>query len=405
MTDTENPQLGLDLERVLSKVERKLLGGRRRYTRTEVAAKAGVDLEDAKKLWASLGFANTDDDAKLFTDGDVAALVQTQRLNELVGTDMELQTAIGRLYGQVFSRLATLQTQMMMEVVASNPEMLADGDAIVRFVDRAMPILETVQNYVWRRQVVAYFDRIVSQVIRMEADEPGAGTARVVGFADMSGFTTFTRSASESDLREILEQFEDVTTTVIGAHHGRIVKTIGDEVLFIVDDAKAAAEIALALVEDTDDNDRMPPLRVGMAAGPVLDRLGDVYGSTVNIASRLTTSARPGTVLIDRELHDLLAGDEGYYLRGRRSENVRGFAHLRNWRLQRAVNTRGWDRVPMPGEVVSRGADTVRQTVETFVDTLPGERRRRSRAQSADLPGVDTESAEQNRSHPADADE
>lgn len=375
---------GVDLEAVLAKVERKLLGGRRKYTRSEVAAKAGVDLEDAERLWAALGFATVGDDARTFTDGDIEALRQTQKLTEIVGADLELQIAIGRLYGQVFSRLASLQTQMMMEVVAANPEMLVGGNGIVRFVDEAMPVLDSIQTYVWRRQVVAYFDRIVSQVLRAGADDNGAGPTRVVGFADMSGFTTFTRSASEADLRAILERFEDVTTTAIGAHHGRIVKTLGDEVLFVVEDPHAAAEIALELVELTDEDEAMPPLRVGLAAGPVLDRLGDVYGSTVNIASRLTSTARPGTILIDRGLHDLLVGDEAFFLRGRRSENVRGYAHLRNWRLQRAVNTRGWDRVPMPAEVVSRGADTVRQTVETFVDTLPRERRRRAHRDAED---------------------
>jgi adenylate cyclase len=74
-----------------------------------------------------------------------------------------------------------------------------------------------------------------------------------------------------------------------------------------------------------------------LACGPVVSRLGDVYGSTVNIASRLTSIARPGWVLVDREMHDALADDERFTLRARRSESVRGYHHLRPWRLQRAT--------------------------------------------------------------------
>jgi adenylate cyclase len=68
----------------------------------------------------------------------------------------------------------------------------------------------------------------------------------------------------------------------------------------------------------------------------VIQRLGDVYGETVNIASRLTSLSRPGTVLVDRELADALRGDERYALKSQRPESVRGYHHLRPWRLRRA---------------------------------------------------------------------
>ena len=70
-----------------------------------------------------------------------------------------------------------------------------------------------------------------------------------VGFADMAGFTTFTRRATEAELRDVLEAFEPLATDVVGAHGGQIVKTIGDEVLFVADDPRDAAEIALELLE------------------------------------------------------------------------------------------------------------------------------------------------------------
>ena len=115
-----------------------------------------------------------------------------------------------------------------------------------------------------------------------------------------------------------------------------MVKTIGDEVLFVADSAVDAAEIALDLLAAAETDNLLPPLRIGLAAGPVVSRLGDVYGSTVNIASRLTSLCRPGTILVDRVMAEMLGEDSRFALRARRPESVRGYHHLRQWRLRRA---------------------------------------------------------------------
>jgi adenylate cyclase len=161
-------------------------------------------------------------------------------------------------------------------------------------------------------------------------------TPMAVGFADMSGFTTLTRKATEAELADLLDAFEATATEVIAARGGRIVKTIGDEVLFVAGTAAAGAEIALDLLDRAAADERLPPLRAGLAYGPVVSRLGDVYGSTVNIASRLTSLSRPGWILVDRGMADALAGDDRFVLRSRRPESVRGFHHLRQWRLKAA---------------------------------------------------------------------
>ena len=131
-----------------------------------------------------------------------------------------------------------------------------------------------------------------------------------------------------------------MSTEVVGSHGGRIVKTIGDEILFVADTPAAGAEIAVRLQEIAGGDERLPPLRIGLAAGPVVSRLGDVYGSTVNIASRLTSICRPGWVLVDRVMAEELRGEPAYSLKPRRPESVRGYHHLRQWRLRRTVGRR-----------------------------------------------------------------
>jgi adenylate cyclase len=240
---------------------------------------------------------------------------------------------MARFVGQTFARLASWQGQLMLGMIATRPELMTSEQGVVGLVENLLPDLEQLQRYVWRRQLAAYLDRVAS----IGEGEPAEGSATLaVGFADLAGFTALTRRVDESELREVLDAFEQVSTEIVGGHRGRIVKTIGDEVLFTADDAATAAEIALDLIEAADADERIPPLRVGVAQGEVIDRLGDVYGATVNIAARLTSLGRPGQVLVDREMAHALEGDRRFELRSRRPESVRGYGHLRQWRLRRA---------------------------------------------------------------------
>ena len=117
-------------------------------------------------------------------------------------------------------------------------------------------------------------------------------------------------------------------------NHGQVVKVVGDEVLFVTDRPPDAAEIALRLTSPYRDREGLPALRVGMAAGQVLTRFGDVYGPVVNLAARLTSLARQGTALVDAELAAALGADAGYRLQQRRPTAVRGYHHLRSWALR-----------------------------------------------------------------------
>ncbi|MDT4892172.1 MAG: adenylate cyclase [Pseudonocardiales bacterium] len=315
-----------------------LLGGPRRYTRQRVAELSGVSPEDSRRLWRALGFATVGDDEVVFTEGDVAALRQTTFLAEHGLQDDEMITAMTRMLGQTFSRLAQWQGQLLIELLGKRPELLESEDEVAGFVLEILPALEQVQAFVWRRQLAAYFSRITSQAA---AEVAASGSQPcVVGFADMAGFTTLTRRATESELRELLEAFEAAATDVVANRNGRIVKALGDEVLFVADTVEDGAEIGLQLQAAAEDDPRLPALRIGLAAGPVLGRLGDVYGSTVNIASRLTSICRPGWILVDRMMAEALRDDERYSLKSRRPESVRGFHHLHQWRLRRAGDKR-----------------------------------------------------------------
>ena len=158
----------------------------------------------------------------------------------------------------------------------------------------------------------------------------------VVGFADMVGYTRLTRHLDRDELAELLETFESTTTHAVTNHGGWVIKNVGDEVMFATEETSAAARIALELQSISDADDGSPQLRVGLAAGPVLQRFGDVYGPTVNTAARLTGVARPGAVLIDDHLSELLADDPRYTLRHLHHFRVRGIERLGAHVLRRA---------------------------------------------------------------------
>lgn len=325
---------------IQQRIETVLLGGPRRYTRAEVAERSGVSPERARQLWHSLGFAAVTDDARVFTDGDLMALRIANELIQSGLTDPDQATSIARMLGQHMSRLAESQAELLRGIVVANPELAADERQLTRFVERVVPDLEQLQNFAWRRHLAAYTGRAL-----VSPDEDLDARHLVVGFADMVGFTTLTRRSTEDELVSVVDRFDALTAEVVAENHGRIVKMIGDEVLFVTDSPANGAEVALTMLERAEEDPELPSLRAGLAHGRVLSRFGDVYGSVVNIASRLTSIARPGTVLIDRSLANELTGNANYLVRHRRPVSVRGYARLRP-----AVLRRAGDETPTPLE-------------------------------------------------------
>lgn len=330
-----DPGEQVDLGRFVELVEGLLLGGDRKYTRAEIVENSGSSTEEVRRRWQALGFPVTDDDQRLFTEADLQAIRDVEALKKVGNIDDEVLLAMTRIIGQTFARLASWQGQVVIDVLTANPQMLSGGaEGVADLIEELTPLVGNLHNFVWRRQLSAYFARVASNA--QVGGGIGTEVAMGVGFVDMAGFTTFTRQSSEADLRRVLTRFESLATEVITTHRGQLVKTIGDEVLFTADRPADTARIALDMIGTAESDDDLPQLRAGLAYGPVVSRLGDVFGQTVNIASRLTSVARTGSILVDEGMHDELGTDPGLELRPLRSVNVRGYAHLRPWRLRQA---------------------------------------------------------------------
>jgi len=327
-TDTEpDHRLPLDLEEIV-------LDGPRRWTRTQLADAAGLNPDETRRLWRSLGFPEVGDDDVRFTDHDVAAAKAFAGLMATGLVAPDVSEAVARATAQSASQLAEWQVGLLRRLFEADDgagSAQPPADASLELARAVLPVLESLQSYVWRRHLAA-------AIARTAVHPPSAtDTTEVltVGFADMVGFTRTTRRRSVAELSGMIERFSAVTTDVIADGGGRLVKTVGDEVLFVVDEIAAGAAIALGLRDQVRAEAALPQLRIGLATGPVLPHYGDVYGEVVNIAARLTSTAHPDTVLVDRGVAEALNDDPRFTLRRIKPVAVRGYRRLDPWVLDR----------------------------------------------------------------------
>jgi adenylate cyclase len=328
VTDASD-RLGIDPQRLYERLEAAILGNPRTLNRVEVAERAGVSLDRAVALWRALGFPGTDsDETVLFTEADIEALQLVDWLTESGLMDRDVELTLVRSMGRSFARLAEWETKELASAALSG-SVLTDEGRLEELILSLVPAIENVQNYVWRRHLA----NAAGRMLLFPAGEEG--DRLVVGFADIVGFTRRSRGLSTEQLARLVEAFESTSASLITEHHGRVIKTIGDEVLFVVDDPVEGARLALRLVDAHEQDPDFPELRVGMAYGDVMTRLGDVYGPVVNIASRLTSLAKPCRILLDRELgHALRPLEDQFRVRRARTASVKGYSRLETYTLK-----------------------------------------------------------------------
>nr|WP_231626531.1 adenylate/guanylate cyclase domain-containing protein [Streptomyces apocyni] len=285
------------------RLEQLILGAERRYTAFQAARTAGVSMELASRFWRAMGFPDIGQ-AKALTEADVLALRRLAGLVEAGLLSEAMAVQVARSTGQTTARLADWQIDSFLEGLTEPPEPgMTRTEVTYPLVELLLPELEEFLVYVWRRQLAAGTLRVV----QVADDEEMVDRRLAVGFADLVGFTRLTRRMEEEELGELVEAFETTAADLVAAHGGRLIKTLGDEVLFAADDAGTAAEISLRLIETMASDETMPELRVGIAFGTVTTRMGDVFGTTVNLASRLTSIAPKDAVLVDSALAEELS--------------------------------------------------------------------------------------------------
>jgi len=303
---------------------RAILGEEPVFNAAEVAIETGVTLDQARRLWRALGFPEHGG-ARAFTQSDVSALSTLVEAVDSGLVDFDLAVTLTRAVGQTMARLADWEVAALVhrvqELAASEEATETQMETALRMVDEFGKPFEELLLYAWRRHVAAAATRMEA----MGANEEDLHTVQLtVGFADIVSFTALSNELTHDRIGDLVELFESRCADVVAAQRGRVIKSLGDSVLFVNDDPIAGYDTAEGIINVIGRDSRMPDVRVGLASGPVLMRLGDVFGPPVNMAARLTAVARRNRIIIDAATAELLPESE-FETRRLPGRPVRGF--------------------------------------------------------------------------------
>jgi adenylate cyclase len=286
----------------------RVVAGRDRYTGLEIAEMAGLDLEFLLMMRRAHGLPTPDPAARVFTDIELDGARNAKAFLDagLPPEDMiEVTRVLGRGLAQATEAMRAVALKLVLRPGAGEDELAyAFADVAARLTPLTGPMVAQMTKLHLRRVIQT---EVLNVAEREAGILPGARDVGVA-FADLVGFTRLGEQVPPDELGRVALQLDDLAADVI-APPVRIVKSIGDAVMFVCPETAPLVGASLRLVEAADSaGEDFPQLRVGVAAGPALSRAGDWYGRPVNLASRVTDIAWPSSVLVTDEVRET-AGD------------------------------------------------------------------------------------------------
>ena len=295
-------------------VERLIAGGGPRYTAREIAELAGVDLELLLAFRAALGIPWGDDlDERIANEADLETARRTKAILD-AGFPPEEILRNARTIGMATARVAEANRELVIRNLTSPGDTERDvADRLVQTAEFLLPLGSDFLVYAFQANLLEQVKRDVIGAADLEAGEIGGVVERTVCFADLVEFTSLGEEIAPEELGEVVGRFEELATRVVTGPV-RLVKTIGDAVMLVSPEPAPLVVTALDLVAAAAaEGDQFPLLRAGIATGPTLPQSGDYYGRSVNLASRITGIARPGSVLVDTTTRESIGEDAFEY--------------------------------------------------------------------------------------------
>lgn len=290
---------------VLLPLERILSGDVTRSQR-EIAEISGLELERLVEFRQALGLAIPDPDAEVFSDQDLESAKRAADLQK-AGFPLEDTIEVARVLGRGMARYAEALRVLFAQTYLEPGD--SELDLARRLHDAAQQLLPLSSELL--DHVFLLHMRQLLRTDYIGLSERASGritdtTDTAVAFADLVGFTELGETVDVEELGGLAARLAKMTGEVV-SHPVRLVKQIGDAVMLVSPDAGAAVRACLELVARAEAEEDFPPLRAGVAYGPAVNRWGDWFGSTVNVASRLTARARPGSVLVTEPVRERAA--------------------------------------------------------------------------------------------------
>jgi adenylate cyclase len=317
-------------------VERFLEGAGDRFTVDELAERTALDPEFLLRYWQALGLPRPEPDERIFTERDLEAAQSVMAFREAGLPDegiLEATRVLGMSMAQVAATIRALVTETYIE--GSETE----RDLALQLANEASaldPIMGGILHHVFRLHVREQMRQDAIGLAELAEGRLTGGQEVSVAFVDMVGFTRLGERLEPEEFGELTGRLGELATDLVELPV-RVVKLIGDAVMMVSPDNPALLDAALGLVEAAEDEGgRFPQLRAGVARGEALPRAGDWYGRPVNLASRITSIARPGSVLCDEAARE--AAGDGYawsFAGSRRLRGIKGGVKLFRCRRKR----------------------------------------------------------------------
>ena len=288
----------------------------RTYAEFATAASAG-SIVDLGAIYAAFGLAEPPLDSHLHTDEERVIEAFLEAWGTFDDRDMLIRSA--RLHGEAIRRLTEAVVGLYFEKVSGpHSRRGLDLDELVRrTVEPATKIAQLEPSLlVWLEQRhiehainALNFDELERALVERGWATPRPGDMPAVAFVDLSGFTAATAEQGDEVATRLVAGLQDLAEQATRSHRGRVVKLLGDGAMLRFDDPTAAVTAALELVADA-PRTGLPPAHAGVHAGPLIERDGDIYGHTVNLASRIAGRAGSGEVLVSQAVRDLVTDRE-----------------------------------------------------------------------------------------------
>jgi adenylate cyclase len=289
-------------------VERALAGKGPRYTARQIAELADLDIEMLLRFRSALGIPLGDPDEPLGTEADLEAARRMKALLD-AGLPEDGMLQVARTIGMGTARIAEANRELIVRTLIRPGD--TERDVALRFAAAAeymLPLAGPTVVYALQAHLLEQIRRDVIGATDLAAGEVGGTVELTVCFADLVEFTRLGEEIAPEELGMVAGRLEEMASAV-AEPPVRLVKTIGDAVMLISPEPEPMVAAALELIHAAEqEGQQFPWLRAGIASGPTLPQSGDYYGRAVNLASRLTNVARPGSVVLDEATKEA-AGD------------------------------------------------------------------------------------------------
>jgi adenylate cyclase len=272
----------------------------------DAAEQTGLERALIERIWASVGFSPQGLDG--LTREDVQALRYIASVID-AGFPLVAFLQLVRVYGQALSHIADAETRLFHLYV--HEPLMRDGvpglemsEEMEHLARDLLPLASPIMDYIHQRYLQHFVEQDVVGHMEVELDESEElGRVRVaIAFADLAGYTRFTEEVGEEEAVSTVERFIDAVNDTL-PDDARVVKTIGDEVMVVGQDARALTDWAIGFQRLLRER---PTPRIGVHAGVVLYRDGDYFGHEVNLAARVVARARGGEVVVTDTVMDMV---------------------------------------------------------------------------------------------------